>query len=144
MLSLPLYPPGQRAYTPRLMGAAVAGEPWLSGSIERWWRVGERCEGPPARPRLLDQVRAALRLRHYSRRTERAYVGWMLLGHRDVARTTIYTHVLNRGPGAMHSPLDGLAAKGATTEPPRLSGAALPSYIAATSSLTRRERTPRR
>jgi integron integrase len=28
-------------------------------------------------PRLLDQVRAAARLRHYSRRTEKAYVGWI-------------------------------------------------------------------
>lgn len=28
-------------------------------------------------PRLLDQVRAAIRLRHYSRRTEEAYVGWI-------------------------------------------------------------------
>jgi integron integrase len=28
-------------------------------------------------PRLLDRVRAAARLRHYSRRTERAYVGWI-------------------------------------------------------------------
>ncbi len=32
--------------------------------------------GPP-RPRLLDRVRAALRARHYSRRTEEAYVAWM-------------------------------------------------------------------
>ena len=31
----------------------------------------------PRRPRLLDTVRDALRLRHYSRRTERAYVGWI-------------------------------------------------------------------
>ena len=30
---------------------------------------------PP--PRLLDLVRAALRLRHLSRRTEKAYVGWI-------------------------------------------------------------------
>ena len=30
-----------------------------------------------ARPRLLDQVRAAIRLRHYSRRTEESYVGWI-------------------------------------------------------------------
>ena len=28
-------------------------------------------------PRLLDQVRASIRLRHYSRRTEEAYVGWI-------------------------------------------------------------------
>ncbi len=28
-------------------------------------------------PRLLDQVRAAIRTRHYSRRTEEAYVAWI-------------------------------------------------------------------
>jgi hypothetical protein len=32
--------------------------------------------GPP-KPRLLDRVRANLRLRHYSRRTEEAYVAWI-------------------------------------------------------------------
>jgi len=30
-----------------------------------------------------------------------------LLGHRDVAATMIYTHVLNRGAGGVRSPLDG-------------------------------------
>lgn len=30
----------------------------------------------PGTPRLLDRIRAAIRTRHYSRRTERAYVGW--------------------------------------------------------------------
>ena len=29
------------------------------------------------KPRLLDRVRAAARLRHYSRRTEEAYVAWI-------------------------------------------------------------------
>jgi hypothetical protein len=35
-------------------------------------------EGPaPEPPRLLDQVRAAVRMRHYSRRTEEAYAAWV-------------------------------------------------------------------
>ncbi len=32
---------------------------------------------PPAPPRLLDRVRIALRTRHCSLRTEKAYVGWI-------------------------------------------------------------------
>jgi integron integrase len=34
-------------------------------------------EGEPPKPRLLDRVRAALRVRHYSRRTEETYVAWI-------------------------------------------------------------------
>src|SRR6185369_7489132 len=38
-----------------------------------------RASAPPAGspPRLLDRVRSALRARHYSFRTEKAYVGWI-------------------------------------------------------------------
>jgi hypothetical protein len=32
---------------------------------------------PGARPNPLDQVREAIRVRHYSERTEEAYVGWI-------------------------------------------------------------------
>src|SRR5262249_20151756 len=37
--------------------------------------AGRHCLAAP--PKLLDQVRAALRVRHYSLRTEEAYVGWI-------------------------------------------------------------------
>ena len=32
---------------------------------------------PPSSPRLLDQVRERIRVKHYSLRTEQAYVGWI-------------------------------------------------------------------
>ena len=39
--------------------------------------VREAFEGAPPKPRLLDRVRAALRARHLSGRTEDAYVAWI-------------------------------------------------------------------
>ena len=39
--------------------------------------VRERDAGAARAAQLLDQVRHAIRIRHYSRRTEEAYVGWI-------------------------------------------------------------------
>jgi len=36
-----------------------------------------QADRPPYGPRLLDRVRAAIRARHYSYRTEEAYTGWI-------------------------------------------------------------------
>ncbi len=60
-----------------------------------------------------------------------------LLGHRDVATTMIYTHVLNQGPGAVRSPVDLLLSRGA--DQPRSAvdaGRSLPCYTAAPRRLT--------
>ncbi len=70
-------------------------------------------------PKLLDQLRDALRSRHYSRRAETTYCHWVkrfifvgtvqeLLGHSDVRTTMIYTYVLNRGGHGVRSPVDYL------------------------------------
>ncbi len=39
--------------------------------------VRETGQAGPPKPRLLDRVREAIRTRHYSRRTEKAYVAWI-------------------------------------------------------------------
>lgn len=41
------------------------------------WRPSAGTASTTRAPRLLDRVRAAIRERHYSRRTEEAYVGWI-------------------------------------------------------------------
>ena len=47
----------------------------LGGCVREGSPVAKAVTAPA--PRLLDQLREAIRLRHYSRRTEKAYVGWV-------------------------------------------------------------------
>lgn len=51
----------------------------LAVILDAGWSDGPptRPSGPARQPRLLGRVRAEVRVRHYSRRTERAYVGWV-------------------------------------------------------------------
>jgi len=50
-------------------------------------------------PKLLDRVRAAIRARHYSRRTEEAYVGW--IKRYIFARHRPQRECIDAGPGAL-------------------------------------------
>ena len=54
---------------------------WPPAGRNRDWppaiREGGETESLHPSPRLLDQVRIAIRTRHYSRRTEKAYAGWI-------------------------------------------------------------------
>ena len=58
--------------------------------------VRETTPAEPPKPRLLDRVRAALRARHYSRRTEEAYVAW-------IKRYIFFFHA-TRHPAEMGAP----------------------------------------
>jgi len=53
---------------PCAVGAPLPARPFV---------VRETTPVTPPKPRFLDRVRAALRARHYSRRTEEAYVAWI-------------------------------------------------------------------
>jgi integron integrase len=64
--------------------------------------------GVPASPRLLDQVRARLRVRHYSLRTEQAYVGWI----RRFIRSNRLRHPREMGGPEVEAFLTGLATRG--------------------------------
>jgi len=49
----------------------------VSSTARRRWLAREAGPPTPPKPRLLDRVRAAVRARHFSYRTEEAYVAWI-------------------------------------------------------------------
>ena len=67
----------------------------IGGAIACPLVVRETGPADSPRPRLLDRVRAAIRARHYSRRTEEAYVAWI--------RRYIFFHA-KRHPAEMGAP----------------------------------------
>jgi Phage integrase, N-terminal SAM-like domain len=67
--------PGGTMLTPPMAGVATALT-YPTGP-DAALVVRETSPSVPRPPRLLDRVREAIRARHYSRRTERAYVAWI-------------------------------------------------------------------
>ena len=64
----------------------------------------------PSPPKLLDTVRTAIRLRHYSRRTEEAYIGWI----RRFIVASGTRHPREMGEAEVTAFLGTLAARGVT------------------------------
>jgi len=56
---------------------AIVEDPVTQAARHGPLRAGDRMVTAAAKPKLLDQVRDAIRTRHYSYRTEEAYIGWI-------------------------------------------------------------------
>jgi integrase len=84
--------------------------PILSNAVRQYPWVAP---GAAAKPKLLDRLRDALRSRpsfatHLMEGVYDIRTAQEVLGHSDVKPTMISTHVLNRGPTGVRSPVDGL------------------------------------
>jgi integron integrase len=67
-------PPAARPHARRI---TLSGSTLLHDAQEAGLAVQESASAYRAGPRLLERVRLAIRARHYSPRTEKAYVGWV-------------------------------------------------------------------
>lgn len=88
-------------------GAAVSSWPDIRYEREELGMTDD-APGSGSRPKLLDGVRQAIRLRHYSRRTEQAYVGWI----RRFIVLSGKRHPRDMGEPEVTAFLSGLAARG--------------------------------
>ena len=80
------------------------------------WACQESGPPEPPKPRLLDLVRHGIETRHYSRRTEKAYIHWIKcyiffhgkLHPAEMGATEIAAFLtsLDRGPSGVRSPAD--------------------------------------
>jgi hypothetical protein len=71
-----LEPAAGRRYSQLVTGGGIAGVSY-SCVANATRAVRESAPPPPRAPRLFDRVRDTARVRHYSRRTEKAYLAWI-------------------------------------------------------------------
>src|SRR2546422_11323285 len=81
----------------------------ISGAIARPLIARQTGPADSPKPRLLDRVRAGLRARHYSRRTEEAYVAWI---KRDIFFFHAKRHPAEMGAEEVTRFLSSLAVDG--------------------------------